>query len=544
MPKGKKRSRSESGEEGVGKKGSRSESGEEGVRKKVRMKTELNLVMKDPHRVLKGLLDDQRLDEGDLKKVVCKVLLQILKGGGRLNIIQDYLNTVKNANDHLSGLDLVPSEEEIKQGLVIVLSKLSRSIDSLVNTPYLSDKELESLYLTPEEAKAEQITKNDWLTRFANNEEILKWLTETISEDEDIPETPYKSPTTLRGEDRWEDLSIIYANTMSSLKSKEKESGVTELMKSFPDNIPVTNISINVGKIEDMDKWTKEFIGSLKDLARGTVKTIINFIMGSSLVALKVSGTFIKITSEFIANLIINLIKSKTNAKLLSLMEIITRSTIGKAPFIICDDYRGIKEKIIHKYELFLTCIVIKISFMLGTIDYVPIRGGNIFSNMRAILNKGIERLNLYNQGELTKEPSEDIPVGHGEGPYLSNLEDRDLADQYMRYMNKYTEWYLLRKTSPMVVATTESLKSDKVLYIGDRPSPSEMTVEQIARYYSDGDSASPMEMDVDPTGQSKKKKKNTKKRKRKSNTKNRKRKPNTKKRKKIKKKTKQKRKK
>ena len=472
----------------------------------------------------------------DLKKEICERTISILRAGGRLNIIHSYLEKVQGMNDKIPE-NRVPGVQEIKQDLVVGLNKLSSfNGDDLVSTPALSDVELKTLYLTPPKAKLDQIKKDDWLAGFADsdNKKILTWLTETISEDKSPPETPHISVVSEGGdEDAWKDLSIIYSDAIDSMKEAEKKSGVTELTKNLPNNIPITGISINVGKVETYKKWFSKFIGSLEDLAKGTVTTLFNLITTSSIIALKVSGTFVKISSEFVATLLINIIKDKTNVKFRKLVENIISGVMG-APFIISDNHKEIRKKIIHKYKLFLTCIVIKIIFMLGTIDYVVDDEQNLFGNIRSILNTGIERLNLYNRGLINKS--------------LPNIKIK--VKEIMDTMNKYTEWYLLRKTATMIIADTQSLKSDTVIIIDDKKPLSQMTVEDIAKEQGFGPFGSeqsvpgndPMDMDTDPSAS--KKKKNTKKRKRKSNTKKRKRKSNTKKRKKIKKKTKQKKKK
>ena len=547
MPKGIKRSRS------------RSKSREENETRNVRMKP---LTLK----IEPTVFDDPSIN---LKGICCRIIDQTLfpsrHFGGRLEVIHNYLDKVQKKN-HLIGENMIPSQEEIHQDLNKAFNELKKSRGRLVGTPALSDEELTTLYLTPQQAKLDQIKKDDWLNRLVENSEVKssaeknknmeEWLTEMDMDDNQPPITPIPRDVQRLG-DEWKDLSNIYADCIYRLKAAEVKGGVTELTKNFPDNIPKTYICINVGKLTDYHSKLEELENATLERVEDIIEKLFKFTIQFVRIGIKFFGFFIYISAEFLANLFINIIKDKTNNKFRELFFKVIDGTIG-APFVITCNGSDIQKEIFHKYRLFLTAIVMKTLFMLGNIGYdwsLP----SLPANIREIFNIGIDRLNLYNQDKLTKMPGGDMETG--EGDYrLHNREDRERADRIMNYMNKYTEWYLKRKTTIFLNTDSKGLVGDptrpRVLLLEDRKPVRQMTLDQITSAEgfgpfgsqplvpSRGNELDPdgnVQMDVDPTGQSKKKKKNTKKRKRKSNTKKRKRKLNTKKHKKIKKKTKRK---
>lgn len=545
MPKGKKRSRSREDET-----------------KNVRMKP-LTLKIEREGTVF----NDSSIN---LKDVCCRIIDQTLfptrHFGGRLEVIHNYLAKVQDKNS-LIGKNMIPSQEEIHQDLNKAFNELKKSRGRLVGTPALSDEELTTLYLTPEQAKHDQIKKDDWLNRLVENSEgksveeknrnMEEWLLEMKIDDRPPPLTPPPRGEKRTHGDEWVDLSIIYANAIEVLKTKEKKGGVTELMKALPDDIPKTYIEINVGKLEDCKEKLRQALEGIGDKLKDFTDILKTFILGSIKIGILIFGTFVRISAEFVANLLINFIKSKTNNIFRELFSRVVEGTI-QVPFVISSDNSDIQREIIDKYKLFLTGIVIKTLFMLGNIGYDwSSLNKTLPANIREIFKIGINRLDLYNQDKLTKKPSDDMETD--EDDYrLHNQGDRERADRIMNYMNKYTEWYLKRKTTIFLNTNNgevDDLENPRVLLLEDRKPVSQMTSDQIMSAQgfgpfgsqplvpgpgneldSDGDVQMP-----DTSGQSKKKKKNTKKRKRKSNTKNRKRKPKTKKRKKIKKKTKQK---
>ena len=525
----------------------RSRSREEGDRKKVRMEEPLTMKIEE--------LDHSRIKINsriNLKNIICKQVDQILspaeKHRERLEIIHNYLETVKRSNEHLQNNNILPSIEEILNDLTMGLKSLLNFNGRLVGTPSLSKKELTYLYLTPEKAKFNQIKKDDWLNRLVENtpantpeqnKNILEWLSEMKIDDEEPPLTPIPYEAREHGNE-WRDLSLIYSDAIDVLRSKENEHGVTELMKALPQSIPTTYIQINVGKLSDHINNLRKTLTGIEYKLNKFMKILKKFILGSIRIGILIFGTFIKISAVFIANLLISFIKKKTNNRFRDLFSRVVEGIID-APFVISDDNIELQREIDDKYKLFLTGIVIKTLFMLGIIDE-PQDLELTPENIEVILTKGLKRLSLYNNGKLAE----------GMGEYKVS------ADQIMRYMNEYTEWYLLRKTTIFLNTNNGAVdnpENPKLLLLEDRIEPRLMDLNQIASAQGFGPFAPQplvpdhdnelddrnVPMDVDPTGRSKKKKKNTKKRKRKSNTKNRKRKSNTNKRKKIKKKTKQK---
>lgn len=231
----------------------------------------LTLRLVNPH------FDHSRINLKEiLYNLVDQTLFPTKNFGGRLEIIYKYLEKVKESNEHLRGNDVVPSEEEIKNDLTKGLQSLLDFDGRLVGTPSLNKEELTYLFLTPAEAKSKQIKKDDWLDRlFKNtpavtakekskmNENILKWLSEMKIDDEDLPLTPI--PRKAGHVDGWLDLSIIYANAIEVLKTKEREGGVTELMKALPPNIPTTYIQINVGKLEELKENLRKALEGIGD---------------------------------------------------------------------------------------------------------------------------------------------------------------------------------------------------------------------------------------------------------------------------------------
>lgn len=542
MPKGKKRSRSKSREE-------------TGTRN-VRMKP---LTLK----IEEAGFDDPSIN---LKDICCRIIEQTLfpniQFGGRLDVIHNYLDKVRKKN-HLIGENMVPSQTEIKQDLIKAFNELKKSRGRLVGTPALSDEELTTLYLTPQQAKLDQIKKDDWLNRLVENSAVKsvteknrkleEWLTEMEMDDKPPPITPIPRDVQRLG-DEWKDLSNIYADCIYRLKGAEEKGGVTELTKNFPDNIPKTYICINVGKLTDYHSKLEELGNATLEKVEDIIEILFKFTIQFVRIGIKFFGTFIYISAEFVANLFINIIKDKTNNKFRELFFKVIEGTIG-APFVITCNRGDIQKEIFHKYRLFLTGIVMKTLFMLGNIGYgwsLP----SLQANIREIFNIGIERLNLYNRGELTKVPRGALDAGVSD-LRLHKRNDRERANRIMDYMNKYTEWYLKRKTTIFLNTDSKGLVGDparpRVLLLEDRKPVRQMTMDQIASAQGFGpfgaqssvpgpgndlDSDRNVQMAVDE-GSRGEKKKNTKKRKRKSYTKKRKRKSNTKKHKKIKKKTK-----
>ena len=430
-------------------------------------------------RIEEDVFDDPSIN---LKHTCCRILEQILfpnrhsiKG---IDVIRNYLIKVGDSNKYLSGKNIVPSLLEIKQDLNKAFTQLKIPHGRLIGTPALSKEELKYLYLTPEAAKFEQIKKDDWLNRLVENtlsetdpaeqkiemnKNIFKWLTEIETDDKDPPLTPIPSELDLKPEDKWMDLSQIYSDAYDSLKSKEKVGGVTELTKTLPSSIPTTYIQINVGKVETFKSQLNEVLkGPIKD-AQEFAKKLSEFLLSFIKIGIIFFGTFIKISAIFVANLITNLIKEKTNNRFRELFLKVINGVIG-VPFVISDDNSDIQSEITNKYKLFLIAIVMKTLFMLGTIDkardFDPTP-----TNIREILNTGLKRLHLYNIGKLM--------------PAMG--EHRAYADKIMSYMNKYTEWYLERKTTIFLNIKSLDTENPRVLLLEDRPEPRLMDVSQIA---------------------------------------------------------------
>ena len=422
----------------------------------------------------------------NLKNSVCTISLKIIGSGGRINIISNYLNKVQEMSEMEE--NKIPSVEELESDLISGFKTLATFKGNLVGTPILNQEEKNSIYLTSEQAKKVQIQKDEWLRRFidSNGDDLMSWLTDDTVQrmfelPDDIPITPHPRNKDEHG-DRWEDISIIYNNTIGYLKNKEKEKGVSELLSKFPENLPLTHISINVGKIADYQAFIKEMGETLLKGASNLAINLATIFTKLGLTTLKVGGYTIAITTKFISDLFLNILQNNINSRL---WRIITQGVgfFSEAPFIISDDSGDIQSNINHKYKLFLCLIVIKTIFMLGSLIFDK----DVSSTMELtqIINSGIELLDTYNTED---KDYDSLPFVSEDMTHI-----REDVEDIMISMNRLTEWYLMRKTIVF------DMKSNKLLLLEDKKEYRNMTKEEIDAMLSG-------EMELEPEARSKKK--------------------------------------
>lgn len=395
----------------------------------------------------------------NLKRTVCNLSLSIITNGGRINIIYDYLKKVLDENERLSENNL-PSFDEIEKDLKRGIRQLLTFNEKLIGSPLLNNEEQNYLYLSSEDSKKEQIKKDDWLHRFSSNDnkDIYNWLIEIGGEpvDDDPPLTPRKRDEVG---DKWEDISVIFNNVVEYLQNIEQTRGVTELLKNIPTNLPKTHISINVGKIEDMDNFIIGIAEALLDRFSNCYRKILNILFKAGLTTLKISGYTIAISTKFITDLIVGILRNNINTKIWNIVSNVLTGYID-CPFIISNNKDEIQSKIDNKYILFLSSIVIKTIFMLGNLVNDPIGSVTPTSQIRNILNNGIEILNSYITDKDYKFPNIKVQV-----------------NTIMEYMKKYTEWYLLRKT---VIFNTNDNK--KIFLLENKKEPREMNLNNTSQ--------------------------------------------------------------
>ena len=466
----------------------------------------------------------------NLKKSVCTKSSKVIGGAGRINIIFNYLKKVREMSDLEE--NKIPSFEELKGDLISGFRDLATFNGNLIGTPILNQEEKNSIYLTSEQAKKVQIAKDEWLRRFidSNGDELMSWLTDdTIQRMFELPDDTPTTPHPINKEehgDRWEDISIIYNNTIDYLKNKEKETGVSELLSKMPADLPLTHISINVGKLVDYEAFIIEMGETLLNSASNLAINLTSIFTKAGLGTLKVGGYTIAIATKFISDLFVNILQNNINSRLWGMI-IQGAGFFSDAPFIISDDSENIRSNINHKYKLFLCLIVIKTVFMLGSL----ISGKHVSSNMEltGIIKNGIELLDTYNT-----EGKDYISL-----PFVSEgmTHIREDVEYIMVNMDRLTEWYLMRKTIVF------DMKSKKLLSLEDKKEYRNMTQKEIDDMLSSEPEPGPRVYNQDEWKavsmgwRSAQKNKSKKRRKHKSNTKKRKRKSNTKKRKKINKK-------
>jgi hypothetical protein len=415
-----------------------------------------------------------------LKYSVCTITSKIIGSGGRIDIIFNYLKKVQEMSE-MEG-DKIPRVEELKSDLISGFKILATSKGNLIGTPILNQGEKNSIYLTSEQAKKVQIQKDEWLRRFIDSNEagLMSWLTDdTVQRMFELPDetpiTPHPRNKEEHG-DRWVDISIIYNNTIGYLKNKEEKEGVTELLSKMPENLPLTHISINVGKIADYQEFIKEMGETLLKDASNLAINLTSIFTKLGLITLKVGGYTIAITTKFIIDLFLNILQNKINSRL---WRIIAQGVgfFSESPFIISDDSGDIQSNINHKYKLFLCLIIIKTIFMLGSLIVK-----DVDSNMKItqIIKSGIELLDTYN----TEDKNYDSL------PFVSEdmSQVREDVEDIMISMNKLTEWYLMRKTIVF------DMNSNELLLLEDRKEYRNMTREEIDVMLS-----SEMELEQEP---------------------------------------------
>lgn len=434
----------------------------------------------------------------NLKNSVCTRSSKIIGSGGRINIIFNYLNKVQEMSE--MGENKIPSVEELESDLISGFKILATFKGDLIGTPMLNQEEKNSIYLTSEQAKKVQIQKDEWLMRFidSNGADLMSWLVDdTVQRMFELPDdTPTTPPIRNKEEygDRWEDISIIYDNTIGYLKNKEKQKGVSELLSKMPENLPLTYISINVGKIADYQEFIKEMGETLLKGASNLAINLTSIFTKFGLGTLKVGGYTIAIATKFISDLFLNILQNNINSRLWG---IITKGVgfFSEAPFIISDDIGDIQSNINHKYKLFLCLIIIKTIFMLGSLIF----GKDMSSNMKLtqIINSGIELLDTYNTED---KDYDSLPFVSEDMSHI-----REDVEDIMISMNKLTEWYLMRKTIVF------DIKSKELLLLEDKKEYRNMTKEEI-------DDMLRSEMELEPeTGPGARSKKKRTRRRRKS---------------------------
>lgn len=446
----------------------------------------------------------------DLKKKVCTMILELIKSGGRFNIIFNYLKMIQvNKGIHESK---IPSIDEISGDLNSGLRELVFFRGRLIGTPSLNQSEQNNIYLTSEEAKKVQLKKDDWLQRFTDSDSknIMEWLKDDSIKEifeltSDDPETP--RPSMESSEDKWEDISVIYNNTIAYLRGKEEEASVTELLSKIPSNLPLTHISINVGKISDYQLFIIEMGESLLKRSSSLAQNLTTILGKLGLVTLKIGGYTMAITTKFISDLFINIFQNNIHPRLWSIISM-AMSGIFNSPFVISDNKKEIQSKIDHKYRLFLCLIVIKTIFMLGNLIFETEVIDSV--KLRQLMNFGIELLNTY----IADRDYNSLPFIQDKFPGI-----RRQIDDIMNDMNKLTEWYLLRKTIVF------DINSNKLLLLENKKELREMSAAEIDRM-----ALEPEPEPEDETAAKRKKKKS--KRKRKSSKKKKKQKKKTKRRK------------
>ena len=377
----------------------------------------------------------------DLKRHICNKSSSLIMGGGRVNIILDYLIKVqKNSGDKMNK-DKIPSIDELKGDLIKGFKILTTFSGDLIGTPSLNQSEQNSIYLTSEEAKKIQLKKDDWLQRFtdSDNKNIMEWLTDdSVNEmfelSDDIPETP-RIITEEKG-DQWEDISVIYNNMIDYLRSREADAGVTELLSKMPSNLPLTHISINVGKISDYQSFIIEMGETLLKRSSNLAQNLATILGKLGLVTLKIGGYTMALTTKFISDLFVNIFRNNINTGLWNIIKQVVGGTFN-TPFVISDNKIEIQGKINHKYRIFLCLIIIKIIFMLGNLIFKTEVIDSALK-LRQLMNFGIELLNSY----ITDKNYNSLPFVSDKFPDI-----RIKIDKIMKGIDKLTEWYLMRKT-------------------------------------------------------------------------------------------------
>ena len=451
----------------------------------------------------------------DLKDKVCKMTLDLIMRGGRINIILDYLVNVQE--EKKIDESKIPSIDELIGDLTRGFRELNKFKGELIGTPSLNQEEEKNIYLTSEEAKKVQLKKDHWLQRFinSNSKNIMEWLTDdSITNMFELtgyePETPRPSREQIG--DQWEDISIIYNNTIAYLRGREEEAGVTELLSKMPSNLPLTHISINRGKIRDYELFIKEIGDTLLNRSVDLAKNIVTIFTRLGLTTLKIGGYTMAIATKFISDLFVNILRNKIHSGLWSMIE----QGVGyfiDAPFIITDNKIEIREKINYKYRLFLCLIIIKTIFMLGNLIFKT-EVIDSFDQLRQLMNFGMELLNTYNTVDKNYYSLEFVSEEY--------RDIREHIDYIMVGMNKLTEWYLMRKT----IVFDMNNKSEEKLLILDKKEFRNMNASEIDDILSreaDMDIAEPGDetgsaappilsdaapgVDASPIGESKKKK-------------------------------------
>lgn len=406
----------------------------------------------------------------DLKDKVCTMTSGLIMSGGRINIILDYL--VKVQEDMNANGDIIPSIGELKGDLMRGFRELNKFKGELIGTPSLNQEEEKKIYLTSEEAKKIQLKKDDWLKRFtdSDNKNIIEWLKDDsvnkmFELSDDVPVTP-RILTEEMG-DQWEDISVIYNNTIDYLRSKEKEAGVTELLIKMPSNLPLTHISINRGKIRDYELFIKEIGDTLLNRSVDLAKNIVTIFTRLGLTTLKIGGYTMAIATKFISDLFVNILRNKIHSGLWSMIE----QGVGyfiDAPFIITDNKIEIQGKINYKYRLFLCLIIIKTIFMLGNLIFKAKKDTvDTPHKLRELLTNGIKLLNSYNTVDKNYYSLEFVSEEY--------RDIREHIDYIMIDMNKLTEWYLMRKT-----IVFDMNKSEEKLLILDKKEFRNMNASEI----------------------------------------------------------------
>jgi len=449
----------------------------------------------------------------DLKKKVCTMIFELIRKGGRVDIILNYLKMIQRDK----GIDesKIPSLDEISGDLISGLRELIKFNEELIGTPLLNESEQNNIYLTSEEAKIIQLKKDGWLQRFTKSEDIMEWLTDDSIKNMfeltgDIPITPRPRE---KSEDQWEDISILFNNTIAYLRSREEEEGVTELLRKFPTDIPLTHISINVGKINDYQSFIIEMGETLLKKSSNLAINLTSLLGKLGLVTLKIGGYTMALTTTFISDLFLNILQNNINTGLLNIIGNILGGLFGST-FVISNDSEDIKNKIFLKYKYFLCLIIIKTIFMLGHLIFKA-NDDTVDTphKLRESLNYGIELLNSYitdknyNSLDFVSEEYRDIR--------------RQIDDIMVGGMDKLTEWYLMRKTIVF------DINRNKILSLEDKKDYRSMEPEEIERMLG-----SEMSLEPEPEDgvaakrkgkKSKRKRKSSKKKKKKKLTKRRK---------------------
>lgn len=395
-------------------------------------------------------------EPGGSKETILQMIEGIARRGGRISIIYNYLQRVQRENGEPE--NKMPTQEEVENNLIWGFRGLETFPDQLPGTPLLNKGELDALYLESDEAKKAQATKDDWLQTFISSDDdanLLDWLTDGESLFDLAPMTP--TPTEYKAEkgDMWKDLSLIYSDIYGILESGEAGQEILQKLP-HPDSIPETGISINVGKLHDYRQ-------KMRDIADRAIRTwveaieiVLTIFQRLGMSAIRIGGVITLVTTGFIVDLFVGIIRNSINEKILAMISGIGR--VFAAPFIISNS-DGVAGLINDKYKYFLCMIILKTVFMLGRItEDINLEDINLDdkNQIRTILAAGFTTLNEYNNG------STPVP-------------DKRAVDAVMRIMNQLTSWYLLRKTVVLNVN-----KGDTVSLIENKIEPRVMTADQL----------------------------------------------------------------